>query len=92
MAFDPTGHIDGKSLMEGVLASLQAERDDPDGFLEYESHRNEHAKPVTMDSPIPKPPPLNPDGSEQEEAETPESKEPWLVVPAGVLDLLEEQP
>jgi hypothetical protein len=92
MALDPTGHLDLTMLQEEILANLQWENDHPEEALEAESHRNEHAKCVPMDSPIPKPPPLNPDGSERQEAESQESKEPWLVVPDEVLDLLEDRP
>lgn len=88
---DKNGHIDLAILKKTVLGNIEANNADPEGRLQWEMERNQHAQAVKMDSPIPKPPPLNPDGSEEQDhaEEVQESAEPWVVVGEDLLDLLE---
>jgi hypothetical protein len=86
---DTNGHIDLKQLGPMLLGNIVANNADPDARLAWELERNKEARSVPMDSPIPVPPPLNPDGSEQQAAPVRESGEPaWLIVPEDVLNLL----
>jgi len=66
MPCDPTGHINLAELKAAILENFRANNADPEAFEEWQSHRNEHAKPYPMKTPIPVPPRLNPDGSEAE--------------------------
>lgn len=91
MPIDTTGHLDLEDLKATVLANLSSYSQDPEPFHRWEEERNQSARPFEMDTPVPKPPPLNEDGSEKEEEvdETfQESADAWLVVPDSVLSLL----
>lgn len=92
-------HIDGKSLVDAMLENLRAAKEDPETSDQREIERNQHCRPYPMNSPIPKAPPLNEDGSEKEEgaedqpktSETPESREGWTELPDDVADLVERE-
>jgi hypothetical protein len=66
---DKDGFLDLSILGPMLLENVRANNADSDAYLERESHRNEHATPYPMNSPIPMPPPLTPDGSEKTPAD-----------------------
>jgi len=81
-------HIDLDALKREVFENFREAREDPEAFSAWEERRGERATPVPMDTPVPKPPPLNDDGSEAEEAD---AQENWLVIPDDLTDLLEKK-